>query len=145
MYNLIEYSDNYSKKSGSLRHYCRDEPLLNANGAIAGFPPDNNNSSLFKLKTIIARRTGNDGTKIVKIRVPLKYLCIFWRTLRMPLINCKINFVITWSNRCFIIDNTIADHEPTFAITDMKLCVPFLTLSTPDSEKLLEQLKSSFK
>ena len=50
MYNLIESSDDYSKTSGSLWHYYRDEPYLNANGAIADFPADSNNSALFKFK-----------------------------------------------------------------------------------------------
>ena len=44
MYNLIEHSDNYSKTSGSLWYYCRDEPFLGANGAIADFPANDNNS-----------------------------------------------------------------------------------------------------
>ena len=50
VHNLIEYSDNYSKTSGSLWHYYRDEPFLNANGAIANFSADNNDSGSFKLK-----------------------------------------------------------------------------------------------
>ena len=77
MYNLIEYSDNYSKTSGSLWHHYRDEPHLNANGDVADFPTDNNNSASFKFKTKIAGRTEDDGTKNVKIRVPLKYLSRF--------------------------------------------------------------------
>ena len=48
MYNLIEYSDNYAKTTGSLGQYYRDEPFLNANGAIADFSADNNNRALFK-------------------------------------------------------------------------------------------------
>ena len=72
MYNLIEYSINCSKTSGSLWHYYRDEPFLN--GTISHFSADNNNSASFKFKTKIASRTENDGTKNVKIRVPLKYL-----------------------------------------------------------------------
>ena len=83
MYNLIEYTDKYSKTSGSLWHQYIDEPFLGANGAIANFLADNNNSALLKLKTKIAGRTGNDGTKNVKIRVPLKYLSKFRRTLEM--------------------------------------------------------------
>ena len=91
MYNLIEYSDNCSKITGSLRNYYRDESFLNGNGAIADFPADNNsNSASFKFKTKIADQTGNDGTKNVKIRVPLKYLSKSLRTLEMPLINCEI-------------------------------------------------------
>ena len=63
----------------------------------------------------------------------------------MPLINCKINLILTWSNRCFIIDNPIADQEPTFTITDTKRYVPVVTLSTQGNAKLLEQLISGFK
>ena len=144
-YNLIGHSDNYSKTSGSLWHYYRDEPYLNANGAIANFTVDNNNSPSFKIKTRIAGRTGNDGTKNVKISMPLKYLSNFWRTLEMLLFNCEINVVLTWSNRCFIIENLIAGQEPTFTITGTKIYVPDVTLSTQDNAKLLEQLKSGFK
>ena len=98
-YNLIEYSDNYSKLSGSLYHYYRDERFLMI---IDDFPANSNNSASFKFKTKIAGRTGNDGTKNVKIGVPLKYLSNFWKTLEMLLINCEINLILSWSNRCFI-------------------------------------------
>ena len=70
MYDLIEYSDNYSKTSGSLWHYYRDATFLNANSATADFPAYNNNSASFKFNTKIAGRRENDGTKNVKIRVP---------------------------------------------------------------------------
>ena len=56
-----------------------NEPFLN-NGAVADFPTNNINSALLNFKTKIAGRT-NNGTKDVKIRVPLKYLSKFWRTL----------------------------------------------------------------
>ena len=130
MCNLIEYSDNYFKTSGSLWHYYRDELFLNANGAIADFPADNNNIASSKFKTKIAGRTENDGTENVKIRVPLKYFSNFWRTLEMPLINCEVNFILIGSNRSFTIDNLIAGQEPTFTITDTKLYVLVVTLST---------------
>ena len=97
MYNLTEYRDNYSKTSANLWHYYRDEPFLNGNGAIADFPADNDNSALFKFKTNIAGRAGSDGIKNVTIRVPLKNFNNFWRTLEMPLVNCKIN-LISYSN-----------------------------------------------
>ena len=80
MYNLIEYSDNYAKTSGSLWQYYRDEP-------------DNDlaNSESFKSKIKITRRTpAGDNGKDVEIMVPLKYLSNFWRTLEMPLINLKL-------------------------------------------------------
>ena len=63
----------------------------------------------------------------------------------MPLINCEINLILTWSYRCFMIDNPIANQEPTFTITDTKLYVPAVTLSTQSNVKLLKQLKSGFK
>ena len=90
------------------------------------------------MKGKIAGRIENDGIKNVKIKVPLKCLSIFWITLEMPLINCEINLILTWSNRCFIIDNPIVGQEP-------NLYVSVVTLSTQDNAKLLEQLKSSFK
>ena len=124
MYNLIESSDNYSKTSRSLYQYYREEPFLDNNGAIADFPADDNNSASFKFKTKIADRIGNNGTKDVKIRVPLKYLSNFWRTLEIPLINCEISLIITWYARCFIVEDPIAGQESTFAKTDTKLYVP---------------------
>ena len=66
MFNLIEYSDNYSKASGSLWYCNRDERFFNANGAIAEFSANNNNYASCNLKTKLANRTGIDGTKKVK-------------------------------------------------------------------------------
>ena len=60
----------------------------------------------------------------------------------MPLINCKINLVLTWSEDCVVSSATGATK---FKITDTKLCFPVVTLSTEDNKKLLQQLKSSFK
>ena len=102
MYNLIEYSNNYSKASGSSWEYYRDELFLDANNAIAKFPADNNNSASFKFKQKITGEIGADGTKGVEIMVPLKYLSNFWRTLEMPLFNCEINLILTWAEKCVI-------------------------------------------
>ena len=62
--------------------------------------------------------------------VPLKYLSNFWRTLEMPLINCEVNLILTRSSNCVLIANAIQNQAPTFAITDTKLYVPVVTLST---------------
>ena len=84
MYNLIEYSDNYSDKSGSLWYFKRDEIVNNADVT------NDDNSPSFKYKASIIGNTGNKGIKNgVKIAVPLKHLSNFWRSLEMPLINCK--------------------------------------------------------
>ena len=82
MYNLIEYSDNYSKASGSLRQYCKDILAVDNNNAIANFA-ENNLTNSFNFKAKMASQTGDNGTKSVEIMVPLKYLSNFWRTLEI--------------------------------------------------------------
>ena len=69
MYNLIEYSNNYSKISGSLLHYYRDNPASNDAAVPDNFP---GNRALFKYQQKITGSTGNDGTKAVQIMIPLK-------------------------------------------------------------------------
>ena len=93
----------------------------------------------------ITGRTGNNGTKNVEIMVPLKHLSNFWRTLEMPLINCEVNLILTWSSTCVLIASDIPNQNATFAITDTKLYVPVVTLSTQENTKFLQQLKSGFK
>ena len=90
-------------------------------------------------------QTRDDGTKVVEIRVPLKYLKNFWRTLEMPLINCEVNLILTWSANCVIGSTNVADQNATFKITNTKLYVPLVTLSTQDNATLLQQLKSGIK
>ena len=76
--------------------------------------------------------------------VPLKYLGNFSGTLEMSLINCEINIVSTWSAN-FVIKSSVIDQATTSAITDTKLCVSVVILSTEDNAKLLQQLKSGSK
>ena len=78
----------------------------------------------------------------VEIMIPLKYLSNFWRTLEMLLINCEVNLILTWSSACVITDSTGVER---FVITDTKLNVPVVTLSTQDNFKLLQQLKPGLK
>ena len=132
MYNLIEYSDNYVKTKGSLWQYFRDEPSDNLA-----------DSKSFKSKIKITGKTPAAGNvKDVEIMVPLKYLSNFWRTLEMPLINCEVNLILTWSSTCVITNSTGAG---TFEITNMKLYVPVVTLSIQENTKLFQQLGSGFK
>ena len=63
----------------------------------------------------------------------------------MPLINCKVNLILTWSSTCVLIATNIDNQIATFAITDTKLYVPVVTLSTQENTKFLPQLKSGFK
>ena len=87
-------------------------------------------STLFKVKTKIQGRIEeeDDDTKNVKIRVSLKNVRLFRRTLEMQLINCETVLILTWSNICFIIDNPVDGQEATFTITDTELYVPVVTL-----------------
>ena len=93
MCNLIEYSDNYAKTSGSLWQYFRDESFK-SKIKITGKTPNNN----------------NNNEKDVEIMVPLKYLSNFWRTLEMPFINCEVNLILTWSSTCVITNSMVLEH-----------------------------------
>ena len=144
MYNLIEYSENYVKSTGSLWQYCKDIPARNANDKIIVFEVNNVTDS-FNFKVKFTGQTGNNGRKNVEIMVPIKYLSNFWRTLEMPLINCEVNLILTWSSTCVLIATGHPNQAATFAITDTKLYVPVVTLSTQENTKFFQQLKSSFK
>ena len=63
----------------------------------------------------------------------------------MPLINCEINLILTWSSNYFKIFASINDQVPTFTVTDTKRYVPVVTLSTQNNAKLLQQLKPGLK
>ena len=144
MYNLIEYSDNYSKTSGNLWQYCKEIPVVDNEGNVIDFNGANATDS-FNFKTKITGQTNDDGIINVEIMVPLKYLSNFWRTLEMPLINCELELILTWSANCVIIYTNVAEQKPTFAITETNLYLPVVTLSTQDNVKLLLQLKPGFK
>ena len=129
MYNLIEYSDNYAKTTGSLWQHCKDIPARNNNNEIIVFDVNNVTDS-FNFKAKITGKTRDDVTKDVEIMVPLKYLSNFWRTLEMPLINCEVNVILIWSSTCVLVATGPQNQAATFAITDTKLYVPVVTLST---------------
>ena len=145
MYNLIEYSDNYSKISGSLWQYCKDMLAVTNDGNILD-SNDANVTDSFKLKSKIASQTDNDGRiDNFEIMIPLKHLKDFWRTLEMSLINCEVELVLTWSADFVIIYTDVANQVHTFTIKEAILYVPVVTLSTQENTKLLTQLKSGFK
>ena len=110
MYKLIEYSDNYSKTSGSLRQHYRDEPNDNLTYS----------ESLKSRIKITENDSAGGNIENVEIVVPLKYFSNFWRTIEMLLINCEVNLILTWSSTCVI---TISSGSGRFEITDTKLFV----------------------
>ena len=143
IYNLIEYSDNYSKTFGSLWQYCKEIPAVGNNGNIVDFKGANATDS-FNFKTKITGQTatnnnnGNIAGRVnVEIMVPLKYLSNFWRTLEMPLINCETELILTWSAKCVIIYTNFYGQVPTFTVTETNLYVPVVTLSTQDNAVII--------
>ena len=156
MYNLLEYSTNYRKTTGSLWNYYRDEPN----------DPLSSGSESFKYKTGITGNTynvgdveeGYDANKVGKneteLVIPLKHLNNFWRSLNTPLINCEVELILTWSKNCVLADMTLdayadpailAPSGAKIKITDTKLYVQVVTFLKENDTKLLEQLKTRFK
>ena len=123
MYNLIEYSDNYQDSSATLYQYKQDEPPdVLANNLTQ------NNSNSFKYKVELLGDTvhaGGIARRNVKVAVPLKYISNFFRSLEMPLINCKIKLNLTWKRECVLSNQAGA---AVFIVSDTKLYVPVVTL-----------------
>ena len=78
-------------------------------------------------KTVNAVNNTNSSVKNAKIVVPLKYLSNFWRSLEMPLIDCKVYLKLNWIEDCIL---SCAGKSAKFEIADAKLHVPIVTLST---------------
>ena len=145
MYNLIEYSDNYQDSSATLYQYKRDEPP--EDDAAADLTANNSNSLKHKIK-VLGNVTEVDGDAAgvrrlnVKAVVPLKYLSNFFRSLEMPLINCKIKLNLTWKKECVL---STGASEAVFIINDTKLYVPVATLSKEDNKDFIEQQNKGFQ
>ena len=140
MYNLIEYSDNYQDSSATLYQYKRDEPPDDIDNNLTV-----NNSSSFKYKVKLLGNPvvdNNVATLNVKVVVPLKYLSNLFRSLEMPLINCKIKLDLTWKKECVLSSN---DGNAVFIINDTKLYVPVVTLSKEDNKDFIEQQNKGFQ
>ena len=144
MYNILEYSKNYKKTTGSLWNYYRDKPSN----------PLSTNSESFNYKTSITGNTYNidekftddDGNEVdnpnydanksgknkAEIVIPSKHLSNFWRSLNILLINCEVELILTWTKNCVLADMTVANNPPTglkFQITGTKFYAPVVTLS----------------
>ena len=138
IYNLIEYSENYSDTSGSLWCFERDEITNNSKVT------NDDNAPLFKYKASLITNTEADGTKNgVKLAVPLKSLSNFWRSPEIPLINYRVELSLRWIENCVLTTveiganaNATSANGSTFTTTDPKLYVPVVTLSTEDKVKL---------
>ena len=139
MYNLLEYSDNYQDLTGSLYQFKRDEP-----------PDDNadvaNNTSGLVYKSKLISGSDDNNVNNVKLVVPLKYVSSFFKSLEMPLFNCKIDLELIWHKDCIVSSvNGATGQVVSFMITNTKLYVPVVTLSTKDNNNLTKQLNEGFK
>ena len=141
LYNLIEYSNNYQDSSATLYQYKRDEPP-------DGDPIPNlavDNSSSFKYKVNLLGNPVLDGAiakRSIKVVVPLKFLSNFFRSLEMPLINCKIKLNLTWKKECVLSTDAGA---AVFIINDTEMYVPVVTLSKEYNKDFIEQQNKGFQ
>ena len=120
-------------------------PAINTNSDIVEFTGANaTDLSNFQAKVTGQTRI-NGRINNFEILVFLKYLRSFWGTFEMPLINCEISLILTWSENFVIIYTDIANKNPTLLIDKTTHYVHVITLSTQDNAKLFQQLKSGFK
>ena len=99
--------------------------------------PLSTNSESFKYKASIVGKTPPNNDSLTNYSL-IKYLSNFWKSLDIPLTDCEIELILTWSKNCVLADMSInAVLNPpivppsgaTFQITDTKLYVPVVTLS----------------
>ena len=135
MYDLIEYSDNYQDSPATLYQYKRDEPP--ENDAVADLTDDNSSSFKYKVSLLGNPVAANNiARRNVKVVVQLKYLRNFFRSLEMPLINCKIKLNLAWKKECVL---STDNGNAVFIINDSKMYFPVVTLSKEDNKDFIEQ------
>ena len=138
IYNLTEYSDNYSDTSERLWQFKRDEQNISNSNIPVGV--NSTNSTSFEFKSSFFKTLENDDDGIFKnamIAVPLKCLSSSWRPLELPLISCKIHLELIWSKNC-VMSNIV--EATSFKITNTKLYVQIVNLSSKDNAKLVKLL-----
>ena len=148
IYNLLEYSDNYSMTLGSLWNYNRDEvnDSANENNDANTYSINNNKTTTnksFEYKTKLMGITQNNNDRLnAKVFVPLKYLSYFWRSLEFSLISFEIELHMTWLKKCVIseisrtseveganpADETLTTRA-TFQIINTDIYVPVITFA----------------
>ena len=151
MYNLIEYSDNYSDSTASLYQFERQEQNFDNAGNIIDISVNGSTSCIYKsdlsgkptnLVNDVLTANTNPTWKNGQIIVPLKYFSSFFRSLELPLINTKLYIQLNWTKSSVISDNA---GNSSFKITKTEFYVPVVTLNTEDNNKLNQLLDSEFK
>ena len=138
MYNLLQFSKNYKKTTGSLWNYYRDEPSSTIGASNITHSILNSESFDYKASSMENGVTHDNLTKNdVKVVVPLKHLGNFWRHLDIPLINCEVKLILTCFKNCVLIDKSTREggygadpnvyeidnpEDVKFKITDKIIC-----------------------
>ena len=140
-------------------NYYRDEPNSRTDNDYITHSILNSKSFYYKANFISSVTNNNLIKNDVKILIPLKHLSNFWKNLNIPLVNCKVELILTWFKNCVLINKLTraADYDDpivhkidnpenaAFKITVTNLYVPIVTLSKENDIKLLEKLKPGFK
>ena len=145
MYNLLEYSQNYSMTSGSLWNYYRDE--------IDDVDNNVSDGKSFRYKTEIIGKTearpaqpaqpdsDQDGQQPLRlaqppipllnteVTIPFKYLSNSWTSLDLSLINCEVGIDLKWSKNCVLVEEDDHVIGVSFIITSATLYIPVVTLT----------------
>ena len=141
LYNLLEYSDNYADSSGILCQFKRDEQNMTNSGSPGNVTTEH--SASFNNKSSILGNPANNGVlKISRIVVPLKYLSNVIKSLEILLVNCKIHIELNCSKNCVM---TSIAGTTTYKITNTKLYVRVVTLTSKGNVNLTKQLNEEFK
>ena len=112
MYNLLEYSKNHRKTTGSLWNYYRNQPNSTIGDSNITHSILNSESFDYKANFMDNGVTHDNLTKNdIKIVVPLKHLSNFWRHLDIPLINCEVELILTWFKNCVPIDKSTREAD----------------------------------
>ena len=166
MYNLVYYSNNFRKTTGSFWNYCSDmaNSGYNSNNRSRIFYPIKDSESFsYKTKLVGKLPDGQNYLEDIKIFVPLKHLSRFIFSLDTLLINSEIELILKWNQNCVLTEQaTIAATPPAgddpaaepqvdaintpshlkFSVTDCKMYVPVVTLQAEYVNKLYEELKT---
>ena len=150
MYILIQNNSSYSETTLSLWFCSKDE----ATNFDADIEKTNNFETLKYKPKLLRNRVAHGANGILKnatTAVPLKFFSNFWRSLEMPLINCKVELNLKWTKYCILSvagNDNVNDNDNEniiFTINVIKLYVPVVTLSARDNKKLLKRLSKSFE
>ena len=157
LYNMLEYSDNYTDTTGFLYQYKRPEPrnnndnIVNLSTALSSFKYQSGlvqkqlttpNSENVPANTDPNFANAHKIWKNIKIVAPLKYISNFFRNLELPLINTKLYMELSWTKYSVLCNE---NQNSIFQITKCELYIPIVTLNTETNNKLSELLSKVFE